>query len=82
MSHRPTAHEQVEFESIAFPADRKVLLVAEVAARLRMSKEQVIDLIDGGHLQAVNIGDGGRRYWRVPVEGYKKFVANRHSFNV
>ena len=76
------ADDQLEFASIAFPADRKVLRVAEVAASLDISEEHVLDLIDEGKLQAVNIGGHERRYWRIPIEAYQAFIAAGHSFKI
>jgi excisionase family DNA binding protein len=74
--------EQLEFASIAFPRDRRMLCVAEVAERLDISTQHVFDLIDEGHLQALNVGGGERRHWRIPVEAYAAFVAARHSYKV
>lgn len=74
--------EQISFDSIMFPADRKVLTVAEVAARLDVTEQHVRDLIEEGKIQALDVGGGGNRYWKIPVEGYEKFIADRHSFNI
>ncbi len=71
------------FESIMFPAERRTLTVAEVAQRLHCTERHVIDLIDEGKIQAVNIGGGSaRKLYRIPREGYQAFLNDRHSFNL
>ena len=74
--------DQLTFDSIMFPADRKILTVAEVAARLEVTEQHIHDLIAEGQLQAVDVGGGGKKYWRIPREAYDKFLADRHSFNI
>jgi excisionase family DNA binding protein len=74
--------DQLEFASIAFPRDRKMLTVDEVALRLGVDKQTVLNHIDRGTLQAINIGVSERKYWRIPVEAYAQFLARRHSFVV
>lgn len=74
--------DQLSFDSIMFPRDRKVLTVGEVALRLDCTEQHVIDLIDAGQIQALNIGTAGKRHWRIPREAYDSFVALRHSFRV
>lgn len=56
-------------------------LTAEVAMKLRVT-QQVLDLIEEGKLQAINIGGGGRNLWRIPVEAYKAFLNANHSFRL
>jgi excisionase family DNA binding protein len=65
-----------------FGKERRVLTVAEVADKLRITEQHVIDLIEEGKIQGVNIGGAARCYWRIPVEGYIKFLNDRHSFNI
>ena len=36
----------------------------------------------GRKLQAINIGGGGRNFWRIPVEAYKAFLDTNHSFRL
>jgi excisionase family DNA binding protein len=74
--------DQLSFDSIMFPRDRKVLTVAEVAARLDCTDQHVIDLIDEGQLQALNIGSAVKRHWRIPKEAYEAFLRERHSFQL
>ena len=74
--------QQLEFPSLAFPKDRTVLYVAEVAMKLRVTEQHVLDLIEEGKLQAINVGGNDRKFWRIPVEAYEAFLERRHSFNV
>jgi excisionase family DNA binding protein len=76
------AADQLEFPSIAFPPDRRMLTVAEVAERLRVTDQHVLDLIDEGQLQAINIGGANRKFWRIPVEAWNDFLGRRHSYAI
>lgn len=111
------APQQMEFASVAFPKDRTVLYVAEVAHALSITEQHVSDLIEEGKLQAIDISGGAacaeafvaelarrlktdvetvrgalaatraqtnrsRRYWRIPIEAYKAFVKENHSFHL
>jgi excisionase family DNA binding protein len=58
------------------------LTVDQVAERLGVDKQTVLNHIDLGTIQAVNIGTSQRKYWRVPVESLDHFLADRTSFNV
>lgn len=78
----PAAVPQLNFDSLMFGPERRVLMVAEVAAKLRITEQHVIDLIDEGRLRAVNIGGNDRRYWRIPVEAYVEYLRAEDSFNV
>lgn len=110
--------QQLEFQSIAFPADRTVLRVSEVAERWRMSIRHVIDLLEEGKIEGFDIAGRheylrvprtaiaklatlfkvpesailqviaesksarvrpSRAHWRIPKEGYTKFIAENHS---
>jgi len=54
-----------------------MLYVFEVAARLRVSQQHVVNLIEEGKLRALNIGGAnpkGRRCYRIPVEAWETFV--------
>jgi hypothetical protein len=73
MSANPPA-QQLDFESLMFP-DRKVLYVSEVAGKLRVTEQHVIDLIEEGALQGVNAG-GEFDSVRVP-RGFIAVVAQR-----
>lgn len=74
--------DQLSFNSIMFPKDRRVLMVAEVADLLRVTDQHVLDLIDEGKLRAINLGGETRRYWRIPREAYEEFIAKRDSHNI
>ena len=63
MIHAP---QQLDFPSLAFPRDRTVLTVGEVAAKWEVSDRHVIDLIEEGKLAAFDIG-GRHEYLRVPL---------------
>jgi excisionase family DNA binding protein len=71
---------QLDFPSLAFPPDRKVLYVSEVASRLDVTDQHVMDLIDEGKLQAINVGGHTRKFWRIPVEAYLHFLQQNHSY--
>lgn len=73
--------EQSTFDGLLFPG-RRVLCVAEVAERLRITEQHVIDLIDEGQLRAVNIGGASRKFYRIPVEAYEAFLRSRDSINL
>lgn len=71
-----------------FPG-RTTLYVSEVAKALTMTMQQVVDLIHGGQLLAVDISSGlksssnprgnktARSYWRIPVSAFDEFIAKR-----
>ena len=50
--------------------------------KLRVTEQHELDLIEEGKLQAINIGGGGRNFWRIPVEAYKAFLNANHSFRL
>jgi excisionase family DNA binding protein len=58
--------QQLDFPSLAFPKDRTVLTVGEVAAKWEVSDRHVIDLIEEGKLAAFDIA-GKHAYVRVPM---------------
>ncbi len=72
-------NEDKGFPSLNFPKDRKVLYVSEVASRLGVTVQHVMDLIDEGKLQAINLGGHTRKFWRIPVEAYQTFLRENHS---
>lgn len=117
MTSAPPKPQQLEFASIAFPKDRTVLYVAEVAPLWRVSEQHIIDLAEEGKLEAFDIAgrheylrvptaaidklatlfkvpkeailavirdtkptrSTTRAHWRIPKEGYGKFIAENHS---
>jgi len=58
--------QQLAFASIAFPKDRTVLTVGEVAALWKVSDRHVVDLIEEGKLAAFDIA-GRSDYVRTPM---------------
>ena len=58
--------QQLDFASIAFPKDRTVLTVGEVASLWKVSDRHVVDLIEEGKLAAFDIS-GRRDYVRLPM---------------
>ena len=64
------------------PVECRALHVREVAAELAVSEQQVINLIDAGEMEAVNVGDGSRRHWRVRIEALVKFMEAHSSLRV
>lgn len=52
------------------PAGGSFLTVAEVAARMRVSKMTVYRLVHSGHLEAVRVG----RSFRVPEEAVEEYL--------
>lgn len=75
------APEQLDFGNLLFPG-RKMLYVAEVAERLELTEQAVRDLIEEGTLHAIDVGGGGRKFWRIPVTAFERFVKQRSSLAV
>jgi excisionase family DNA binding protein len=61
--------QQLDFPSLAFPKDRSVLMVGEVAARLRVSEQHIVDLIEEGKMAAVDIA-GKHAYVRLTMTAF------------
>ena len=58
LGHRTPDHfrpEQLDFPSLSFPADRRVLTVKEVALRWNCSEQHIIDLLEAGLLDGFDI---------------------------
>jgi hypothetical protein len=70
-----TEQLQFAFASLDFPG-RVSLRVEEIADKLSITPQHVLDLIVEGKLQAVDVrGEGSTRAcYRVPVESYRDFV--------
>jgi excisionase family DNA binding protein len=60
------------------------LTVSDVARRLRVSSQHVIDLIEQGMLHAVDMAGRGasRAWWRIPREALEQFKAQKSNMNV
>jgi hypothetical protein len=67
--------QQLAFTSIAFPKDRTVLYVGEVAAAWRVSDQHVVDLLTEGKLAGFDVA-GRHEYVRMPVAAIDA-LANR-----
>ncbi|PXA04337.1 hypothetical protein DDZ13_07335 [Coraliomargarita sinensis] len=66
------------YRSLLFEG-RSTLQLAEVEAKLGVTKRHLINLIEAGQLNAVNISKMGspRVHYRIPVESYEEFIAAR-----
>lgn len=75
----PAAQTDFPFVSLDFPG-RTALTVDEIAERLGVTAQHVIDLVEEGALcPAVDVAGKGasRRLLRVPVESYRNFIVAR-----
>jgi excisionase family DNA binding protein len=61
---------------------RETLRVQEVAMKLDVTVRHVIDLIEEGHIEAVNLAGNKRMFWRVRIEALAKFMNERSSLNL
>lgn len=65
-----------------FPG-RSMLMTSEVAKALAIAERHVIDLINEGLLDAVEITGKGnkssREHWRIPVSAYDDYIRRRHN---
>jgi len=69
------------FRGLMF-SNRTVLYVHEVARRLEVCEQQVVNWIESGRLAAVDVGNGQRHSWRIPVAEYERFIQARSSLTV
>jgi len=69
-----------EFNALRF-AGRSSLYVSEVAEKLRITEQHVRNLIDGGKLLAINVGTNERKFWRIPVEEFERFLKKNFSMD-
>lgn len=67
------APQQLDFASLAFPKDRTVLTVGEVADRWKASDRHIVDLIEEGKLAAFDIA-GRRDYVRCPMTAIEEIA--------
>jgi excisionase family DNA binding protein len=58
---------------------RQSLTVQEVAERLSVTHQHIIDLIEEGQIAAINMGGGARRHYRIPVSAYTAFLQARRT---
>ncbi len=67
------------FYSLDFP-ERWTLKVGEVAERLGVSEQHILNLIDEGEFGSLNLAPGRtRKLVRIPVEAYRDFVLRAYS---
>lgn len=73
--------QQLDFGAMLFGSGRTVLYVSEVAEKLGLTEQAVRDMIESGELGAVNVAGSTetRKYWRIPVPEYEKFLKQRQN---
>lgn len=59
-----------------------VYTIQQVADLLGCSKQHVINAIDCGELEAINIGLGAARVWRIEFSAFDRFKAGKSSLNL
>ena len=72
----------VKIHRLLWPDDGlAVLKVGEVAARWRCTDQHISDLIEGGHLAALDLAGKGssRRSYRIPRAAYEWFLQANHT---
>jgi excisionase family DNA binding protein len=78
MTNAAEKPQQLDFQRLLFPG-RTVLYVSEVAEKLNVSERHIVDLIEEGKLLAINIGGHTRKFWRIPVDAYEKFIQENRN---
>ena len=71
-----------DYPSLQLPTIKTMLSVREVAGKLRITPRHVVNLIDMGRLQGINLGCSARKMWRIPLEALKAFFKANHSHEV
>ena len=75
-----TPPQQLDFTGLFFPKGRTVLYVSEVAEKLDVTEQHVLNLIEEGKLAALNVGaTTGRKFWRIPVESWEKYLRENRT---
>lgn len=80
----PRDARQLEFPfySLDFP-ERFTLKVGEVAERLGVSEQHVLNLIDEGEFGSLNLAPNrARKLVRIPLEAYRDFILRAYSGDV
>jgi excisionase family DNA binding protein len=57
--------------------DEELLTVEEVARRLKVNPKRVYKLIQGGELEATNIGGAGRSIYRISLADFNSYLQSR-----
>ncbi len=61
-------------------SEDKLLTVAEVAERLRLSKRTILGYLRAGKLEGVQVGtEGSGRRWRVPESEINSYIEKRRG---
>jgi excisionase family DNA binding protein len=66
------------FPHLAFSEGKLMLKVREAAKKLRVADQHILDLIEEGKLQAINVGGHTRKFWRIPIEAWALYIQNHH----
>lgn len=75
----PESSQQLTFfHSLDFPG-RSVLYINEIAKRIGVSRQQVVNFMDCGELGYLNVATdvNTRPCRRVPIESYRNFIIRR-----
>jgi len=60
--------------------NQHIFTVGEVARRLRVSQQHVINQIECGQLEAIDVsGRGKRSLWRIPREAFERYKVRNSS---
>lgn len=75
--------DEFPFPSLDFPG-RTVVTVPELAQKLGVTEQHVINLIECGELPGLNTGRAklGRSWYRIPLESWHAWVLQRLSANI
>lgn len=76
----PDEQLQFPFPSLDFPG-RTILTVAEIAQKLHVSDQQVLNLAEEGAFAGLDLKGlrATKRCLRIPIESYRNFILSRMS---
>lgn len=79
MSAKILPAKPVALKSLATGA--AVLTMAECARKLRVAPQSILNSIESGELQALDLrsSGAGRACWRIPKEAWDDYLARRDS---
>jgi excisionase family DNA binding protein len=73
------AHDpKTNISDLLFPG-RTVVNLKECAAKLGVTDQHILNLIELGELGAVDVGTGKIRHYRIPVKEWEKYLAANSS---